>query len=83
VHVRRIGHAVQIVGGDRQVLRNLGGAGVTWGTVQISVGILAAKRPTERMLTPSASNHEQPHGFWAFRNASRAEAAARLATSAT
>ena len=35
------------------------------------------------MLATSAPDDEDPHDFWAFRNASRARSAARLAASAT
>ena len=50
---------------------------------QVGVGILAAEGPAERVLPPAAADDQEPHDFWAFRNASRARSAARLAASAT
>ena len=51
--------------------------------VQIGVGVFAAEGPAERVLPAPAADDQEPHDFWAFRNASRARSAARLAASAT
>ena len=83
VHVGRVGQSVQIVGGDGEVGGELGGTGIARRAVEVGVGVLAAERPAERMLPPSAADDQQPHGFCAFRNASRARSAARRAASAT
>ena len=66
-----------------RLVARLGGAGIAGRAVEIRVGVLAAERPAERVLPPAAADDQQPHDFWAFRNASRARSAARLAASAT
>ena len=83
VHVGRVGDAVEVVGGDGEVGGELGGAGIAGRAVEIGVRVLAAERPAEGVLPSAAADDQQPHDFWAFRNASRARSAARLAASAT
>ena len=83
LHVGRVGQPVQIVGGNRKVAGKIGGAGVAWRAIDLGLWVLAVECPAEGVLPPAAADHEQPHGFCAFRNASRARSAARLAASAT
>ena len=83
MHVGRVGDAVEIVGGDGDVRGELGGAWVSRGAIEVGVGVLAPEGPAERVLAPAAADDQQPHDFCAFRNASRARSAARLAASAT
>jgi hypothetical protein len=82
VHVGGICDSIGIVRRDREILGQLLRSGISGCTIELSIRILASKRPTERMLPASASHDEQSHGFWAFLKASRADAAARFATSA-
>ena len=83
VHVGRVGDAVQVVGRDGEVGRQVGGAGIAGRAVEIGVRVLAPERPAESVLPSASADDQQPHDFWAFRNASRARSAARLAASAT
>jgi len=72
-----------VIGRDRQVNGDIRCARVARRAVQVCLGILVAEGGAERVLPAAAPNHENPHGFCAFRNASRAFSAARLAASAT
>ncbi len=83
VHVGRVGQAVDIVGGNGKVFGELGGTWIPWGAVQLGLRILPAEGPAERVLPAPAAYHEQSHDFCAFRKASRARSAARLAASAS
>ena len=83
MHVRGVGEAIQVVRGDGKVGGELGGAGIARGAVEVGVGLLAAEGPAERVLPPAAADDQEPHDFCAFRKASRARSAARLAASAT
>jgi hypothetical protein len=58
VHVRGIGNAVEIVGCDGEILRQLGRSGIARRAVQSRLGILAPECPTERVLAPATSDHE-------------------------
>ena len=66
-----------------RLVARLGGAGIAGRAVEIRVRVLAPERPAEGVLPSAAADDQQPHDFWAFRNASRARSAARLAASAT
>ena len=83
MHVGGVGQAVEVVGGDGEVGGELGGAGIARGAEEVGVRVFAAEGPAERVLPPAAADDQEPHDFWAFRNASRARSAARLAASAT
>ena len=83
MHVGRVGQPVEVVGGDGEVRRHLGGARIPGGAVDVGPGILAPQRPAERVLPAPGADDEQPHGFCAFLKASRARSAARRAASAT
>ena len=83
VHVGRIGNAVEVVGGDGEIVGELGGTRVAGGTVELRVGIFSAEGPAQGVLPASTAHHQQSHGFCAFLKASRARSAARLAASAS
>jgi hypothetical protein len=55
VHVGRVGQAVEIVGGDGEVLGDLSGARIARRTVKLGPGVLSAEGPAERVLPASAS----------------------------
>ena len=82
MHVGCISEPIQIIRCNREILSQLLRSGVSGCAIDLRICILTAERPAKRMLPTSASHHEQSHGFWAFLNASRADAAARRATSA-
>jgi hypothetical protein len=63
MHVGRVGHAVEIVGRDGEILSELSGTWIAGGAIQLGPRILSAEGPAERVLPASASHHEQSHDF--------------------
>ncbi len=81
--VDRPHHAIEILGADREIVGEAGGAGIAGGAEQVVGAEVLAQRPAEGVLAPPAADDQHPHGCWALRNASRALAAAFFAASAT
>lgn len=82
VHIGGVCEPIEIISGDGEILSQLLRSGISRSAVQMRICILTAERPAERMLAAATAHHEKSHDFWAFLKASRADAAARRATSA-